>query len=220
MSAIPGRNTISAEQLQGYIDRIERIRSQKKQLGEDEKLVFQELKSNGFSTKRVREVLTIRTMKPGDLDEAQTMLDMYLHALGMQREAPLFRAVGQMGVDTAAREQVIEAFKQLVPQEGEIIVKIGSEPVRLFRDEDGVAHAIAHIERPLAATESKPSPLTPPATSVPDVDVAGAEAMGRQAFADNQPITSNPFPWDDERRPSFDKGWRDASGTDGMGPDD
>lgn len=218
MVTSPGRNTVSAERLQAFVDRIERLRDQKKQLAEDEKLVFAELKAEGFSPPRVRDILKIRAARPGDYDEAKTELDMYLHALGMERETPLFQAVGLMDVDTTAREQVIEAFKQLVPKKGEIIVKIGKQPVRLFRDKDGTAHAEDFKER--AAPPPRAEQAAAPRKDAPDVDVPGAEKLGDAAFKDNQPITTNPFPWDDKRRQAFDKGWRDASGTDGMGPED
>ncbi|MCK7615204.1 DUF2312 domain-containing protein [Roseibium sediminicola] len=218
MATSPGRNTVSASQLQGYIDRIERLRAEKKQIGEDEKAVFAELKAAGFTPARVRDVLKIRDAKPGDYDEAKAELDMYLHALGMERESPLFQAVGLMDVDITARDQVIEAFKLLVPKKGEIIVKIGKTPVRLWRDSDGEAHAEDYREPKAAAQSSAVQQAAQPRKEVPDVDDAGAEVLGAEAYKANEPITSNPFPWDDKRRQAFDKGWRDASGTDGMGP--
>lgn len=213
-----GRNTISGQKLQAFVERIERIRDQKKQLAEDEKLVFAELKADGFTPARVRDVLKRRAAKPADIEEAEAQLDMYLHALGMATETPLFRAVGNMSVDLAARDEVIAAFKQLVPMEGEIIVKIGAQPVRLWRDKNGEAQAEDVIEKPKPA--SKPASAVPerPKRDVPDVDAAGAKELGRVAYKDNQPITANPFPWDDKRRAEFDAGWREASGTDGMGP--
>lgn len=215
-----GRNTVSGQQLNAFIARIERIRADKKQLAEDEKLVFAELKASGFDPATVRTVLKRREAKPADIEEAQQMLDMYLHAIGMEAEAPLFRAVGMMSVDLSARDQVIEAFLQLVPVEGEIIVKIGAQPVRLFRDKDGVARAEDVVDKPKPT--SKPASAAPdrPRRDVPDVDLAGAEALGAEAYRQNQPITSNPFPWDDKRRQRFDAGWRKASGTDGMGPEE
>lgn len=217
-----GRNTVSGRQLMGFIERVERIREAKKQLAEDEKLAFAELKAAGFNAPTVRTVLKRRQAKPADLEEAQELLDMYLHAVGMATEAPLFRSVGMMAVDTSARDQVIEAFKQLVPSEGEIIVRIGAQPVRLWRDADGVAQAEDHVEKPKDVARRKSAPGLPerPRRDVPDVDAAGARALGAAAYRDNQPITSNPFPWDDKRRQEFDAGWREASGSDGMGPEE
>jgi uncharacterized protein (UPF0335 family) len=213
-----GRNTVSGQALLAYIERIELVRDEKKQLAEDEKLIFAELKAAGFSPARVRDVLKRRAAKPADVEEAESELDMYLHAIGMRTEAPLFRAVGLMEVDLAARDQVIDAFMQLVPQNGEVIVKVGQQPVRLWRDETGNAQIEDYQERPAPTVPPGTVPSRPP-RDVPDVDEAGAFALGQQAYRENQPITSNPFPWNDDRRQRFDAGWRDASGGDGMGPE-
>lgn len=213
-----GRNTVSGQALLAYIERIELVRDEKKQLAEDEKLIFAELKAAGFSPARVRDVLKRRAAKPADVEEAESELDMYLHAIGMRTEAPLFRAVGLMEVDLAARDQVIDAFMQLVPQNGEVIVKVGQQPVRLWRDETGKAQVEDYQERPASTVPPGTVPSRPP-RDVPDVDEAGAFALGQQAYRENQPITSNPFPWNDDRRQQFDAGWRDASGGDGMGPE-
>ncbi|WP_412064006.1 DUF2312 domain-containing protein [Rhizobium sp. SYY.PMSO] len=214
---VTGRNTVSGKMLQSYIERLERLGEEKKQIGEDEKAVYAEMSAAGFTPKIVRLVIKRRAAKPADIEEVEAELDMYLNALGMTTEAPLFRAVGMMNVDLAAREQVIDAFKQLVPMEGEIIVKVGKQPVRLWRDAKGVAHAEDIQETAAPASSPKPSPAS--RREVPDVDEGGAFELGQAAYHANEPITSNPFAWDDKRRPQFDAGWRDASGSDGMGPD-
>ncbi len=86
----------------------------------------------------------------------------------------------------------------------------------------GVAHAEDIEDKPASAsTPKRASGATErPKREVPDVDEAGARELGRLAYHGNEPITSNPFPWDDKRRAVFDQGWREASGTDGMGPED
>lgn len=215
-----GRNTVSGRQLMDFIERLERIRERKKEAAEDEKLVFAEISNAGFDAKTVRKVLKRREARPVDIEEAQQMLDMYLHACGMASEAPLFRAVGMMSVDLSARDQVIEAFKQLVPNEGEIIVKIGKQPVRLYRDEHGEAQAEDVVDAPPKPASRRADSVPSAKREVPDVDEAGAKDLGGKAYRENQPITTNPFPWDDKRRAAFDAGWREASGTDGMGPEE
>ncbi|RAX42426.1 DUF2312 domain-containing protein [Rhizobium tropici] len=214
-----GRNTVSGKMLQGFIERLERLAEEKKQITEDEKAVMAEMKAAGFSPKIVRLVIKRRAAKPADLEELEAELDMYLNALGMTTEAPLFRAVGMMNVDLAAREQVIDAFLQLVPMEGEIIVKVGKQPVRLWRDAKGKAHAEDIEDAPAPVVAPRPTPAARPPREVPDVDEAGAFELGQAAYHANEPITSNPFAWDDKRRPKFDAGWREASGSDGMGPE-
>lgn len=218
-----GRNLVSGRALQGIIEEVERIREDKKALGEQEKAIFAGAKAAGFMPGTIRDVLKIRAAKPADLEEAQSRLDMYLHAIGMAHETPLFRSVGMMNVDLAARDEVINAFKLLVPVAGEIIVKIGAQPVRLWRDENGEAHAEDIDETPAAASRPKKKKSDVPERSnkdIPAVDEAGARELGRTTYQQNEPITANPFPYGDERRPAFDAGWREASGTDGMGPEE
>lgn len=217
-----GRNSISGRALQGIIENVERIREAKKALSEEESAVMASAKAAGFAPGTIRDVLKIRSAKPADLEEAQSRLDTYLHAIGMAHETPLFRSVGLMSVDTAKRDEVIEAFKLLVPVAGEIIVKVGAQPVRLWRDERGEAHAEDLDETPAPAARPKRSSGMPSRDNgeVPPVDEDGARGLGEAAYRENQPITSNPFPFGDKRRAAFDRGWRSASGTDGMGPED
>ena len=55
--------------------------------GADIKEVFAEAKGNGFDTKIIRQIIKIRRMDKDDLDEQETLLDIYKRALGMLPEA-------------------------------------------------------------------------------------------------------------------------------------
>lgn len=212
-----GHNTIHGQDLLALIERIERLEGDKKAIADDVKLVYAEAKSKGFEAKAIRACVKVRRMKPADRQEAEQILDTYLHAIGMVPEPPLFRAVGLLSADIASRDSVIEAMKKLVPEGGEIVVKAkGGKPVRLWRDKDGTVHSADHVERPAAAATTTRT-AAPARMPVPDVDEDGAEELGRLAARENEPIIANPFPHDDKRRPRFDKGWRDEAGSDGMG---
>lgn len=211
-------NGVSGERLRSFIERIEHIRADKKDLAEDEKVVMAELKADGFDPAIVRHVVKIRAAKPADVQEAQILADMYLSALGMAPEPPLFRAANLMAVDTAAKESVIEALKKFVPDNGSIVVEAGGVPMRLTRDKDGVvsvADVIAPKPQPSHHNASSPSK---PRADVPDVTADEAEALGKQAAKDNKAVISNPFPFGDSRRARWDGGWRIGAGNDGMGP--
>ncbi len=65
---------VAGEDLRRFIDRIEDRRAAKKEIAEEEKLIFAELKAVGFSPARVRDVLKIRATKPADYAEAEAML--------------------------------------------------------------------------------------------------------------------------------------------------
>ncbi len=45
--------------------------------------MFAEAKGNGFDVKIMRQVLKLRKMDKDDRDELETVLDLYLRALGM-----------------------------------------------------------------------------------------------------------------------------------------
>ncbi|GGF28691.1 UPF0335 protein R02793 [Aliidongia dinghuensis] len=74
---------IAGEQLRTIIERIERLEEEKKALAEDIKDVFAEAKGNGFDIKIIRKIISIRKRDRAELDEEETMLEVYMRALGM-----------------------------------------------------------------------------------------------------------------------------------------
>lgn len=216
-----GRNTVSGEALRGVIERVENIDLQKKQLTDDRGAVLAEAKASGFVPGAINAVVRLRKLKPSVRQEAETLLDSYLHAMGEATDTPLFRAVGLMKVDITSREQVIDAMKKFVPSSGSITIDAGGAPVRLTRDADGNVAVTEVVEKPVEMPKPGAAPKgAAPKAEVPDVDAAGAEMLGRKAFKGDIPIIKNPFPFGDPRRARFDEGWRRESGGDGMGPDD
>lgn len=215
-----GSNNETAARLGVFVERIERVRAEKKQLTMDEAAIKAEAKADGFHTGAINAVLKIRGMKPHERQESEAILDTYLHAMGLAPEPPLFRQIANLGVDIASRESVTEAMKSLVPENGSITIETkDGKPLRLTRDKDGnVSVTEVSDAPPTARTPPQPRQSTPKA-DVPDVDDAGAETLGRLAFKANTAIIANPFPFGDARRGHWDAGWRKESGGDGMGPD-
>ena len=74
---------IAGERLKSFIERIERLEEEKRTLAEDIKEVYSEAKGSGFDTKIMRQLIRIRRMDQDDLDEQETLLDVYKRALGM-----------------------------------------------------------------------------------------------------------------------------------------
>jgi uncharacterized protein (UPF0335 family) len=74
---------IAGERLKSFIERIERLEEEKRALAEDIKEVYSEAKGSGFDTRIMRQVIRIRRMDQDDLDEQETLLDVYKRALGM-----------------------------------------------------------------------------------------------------------------------------------------
>ena len=79
----PEETGIPASELRSFIERIERLDSEKAAIGDDIKDVFAELKSRGYDAKAVRAVLKIRKQDPNERAEAEAILDLYLSTLGM-----------------------------------------------------------------------------------------------------------------------------------------
>mgnify|MGYP003290077784 CR=1 FL=1 len=70
-------------QLGTYIDRIERLEEEKKELLADIREIYAEAKSAGFDTKVMRQVIKLRKMDPADRAENQFLLQEYKKLLGI-----------------------------------------------------------------------------------------------------------------------------------------
>lgn len=74
---------IAADRLRSIIERVERLEEERKALGDDIKDIFSEAKSAGFDVKVIRQVIRLRKQEPADVEEQETLLDLYRRALGM-----------------------------------------------------------------------------------------------------------------------------------------
>lgn len=74
---------ISAERLRSLIERIERLEEERAAIGSDIKDIFAEAKSAGFDVKVMRQLIRIRKQEPAEVEEQETLLDVYRRALGM-----------------------------------------------------------------------------------------------------------------------------------------
>lgn len=74
---------IAADRLRSIIERIERLEEERKALSSDIKDIYAESKSAGFDPKVIRKLISIRKQEPADVEEQETLLDVYRRALGM-----------------------------------------------------------------------------------------------------------------------------------------
>ena len=74
---------IAVDRLRSIVERVERLEAERKALGDDIKDVFTEAKSAGFDVKVVKQIIAIRKKDPSDVEELETLLDLYRRALGM-----------------------------------------------------------------------------------------------------------------------------------------
>lgn len=75
--------SVAAGQLRALIERIERLEEEKKEVAEQIKEVYAEAKANGFDTRTLRKVVSLRKKPTEERQEEEALLDLYLSALGM-----------------------------------------------------------------------------------------------------------------------------------------
>ena len=76
-------NSVNAEHLRAFIERIERLEEEKRALAEDIKDVYAEAKGTGYDVKVMRKIISIRKQDKSKREEEEEILDIYLSALGM-----------------------------------------------------------------------------------------------------------------------------------------
>ena len=83
MSDIDSSYRVTADELRQFIERIERLDAEKKDLAEQQKEVMAEAKGRGYDTKVMRKLITLRKRDQNDIAEEEAILEMYKEALGM-----------------------------------------------------------------------------------------------------------------------------------------
>jgi uncharacterized protein (UPF0335 family) len=80
---MPDVGGIAGDRLKSFVERIERLEEERKALGADIKEVYAEAKGTGFDPKIMRQLIRLRRMDKDDLDEQESLLDIYKRAVGM-----------------------------------------------------------------------------------------------------------------------------------------
>jgi uncharacterized protein (UPF0335 family) len=152
---------VAADRLRSFIERIERLESEKAAIAADVKEVKAEAKSSGFDVKIINLVLKRRKMEREELAEQEQLLEVYESAIGQLKGTPLADAAApksttsQRGGDPAGGGDDIE------PRE-EIAGTVGKE--RDGWPEEGGTNARAECDAALNAPVTEPSPIPKTAT--------------------------------------------------------
>jgi uncharacterized protein (UPF0335 family) len=77
-------DTVAADQLRQFIERIERLEEEKKGMSEDIRDVYAEAKGQGYDSKTMRRIVALRKMEAHVRQEAEALLSTYASALGLQ----------------------------------------------------------------------------------------------------------------------------------------
>ena len=79
----PDVGGIAVDRLRSIIERVERLEEERKALAGDIKDIYAEAKSAGFDVKVIRQIISLRKKEPAEVEEQETLLDLYRRALGM-----------------------------------------------------------------------------------------------------------------------------------------
>lgn len=74
---------VTAAELRQFIERYERLESEKKDIAETQKETMAEAKGRGYDTKIIRKIVALRRRDKDDIAEEEAVLEMYMSALGM-----------------------------------------------------------------------------------------------------------------------------------------
>ena len=74
---------VTADELRQFIERVERLEAEKKDIADQQKEVMAEAKGRGYDTKVIRKIIALRKREPDDIAEEEAVMEMYKEALGM-----------------------------------------------------------------------------------------------------------------------------------------
>lgn len=76
-----GHNSIAKDQLRAFVERVERLEEEKKELAGDIRDVYAEAKGCGFDVKALRAVVRLRRQDKAEREEHEAQVDLYMTAL-------------------------------------------------------------------------------------------------------------------------------------------
>jgi len=83
---------IAGDRIRSFIERIEQIETELKELTGAKKEIFSEAKSEGFDVKVLKEILKLRKQDQDERDEHETLLDVYMRAMDEASSDPAAQA--------------------------------------------------------------------------------------------------------------------------------
>lgn len=75
---------VAGERLKSFIERVERLETEKQAIAEDIKQVYDEAKSTGFDVKIIRKIVSDRKKDDNKRREETELYELYTAAIGME----------------------------------------------------------------------------------------------------------------------------------------
>lgn len=212
----------SGERLRSFVERIERLETEKAGIQSDIAEIKTEAKHAGFDIKTINKILKERKLTPQQIEEEQALLDIYRATLGMLHDTPLGEAARRrLGgkppecapdnpgnerfdapeIDTRsieeARDEGREAAEQGIPVTDNPFP--ARDPRRAAWDEAWCAAAGSDgMEIPEAFRRTKPGKPAPetaaPDTPEDETDPGADEQGNDEQAADDSPVENLPTP--------------------------
>lgn len=111
-------NSTSADALLHYVNRIEALEEEKAGVADHIKVVFADLKANGFDPRVVRAIIKERKVPAADRAEFEQLMDAYRAALGML----------PADVPTSPTGATLAEAEHADPETGEIVEETWEQP--------------------------------------------------------------------------------------------
>jgi uncharacterized protein (UPF0335 family) len=83
---------IPGNRIRSFVERIEQIENEIKELNEAKKEVFSEAKGEGFDVKILKDIIKLRKQDQDERDEHDSLLDVYMRAMDEAGPAPAAEA--------------------------------------------------------------------------------------------------------------------------------
>lgn len=74
---------VTADELRQFIERYERLESEKKDIADQQKEVMAEAKGRGYCIRALRAIISLRKLDKDEASERESILELYKQALGM-----------------------------------------------------------------------------------------------------------------------------------------
>ena len=72
---------LAGDRIRSFVERIEQLETELKELNEGKKEVFAEAKGEGFDVKILKEIIRLRKQDEEEREEQETLLDVYMRAM-------------------------------------------------------------------------------------------------------------------------------------------
>ena len=83
---------IAGDRIRSFVERIEQLDTELREINEQKKEVFAEAKGEGFDVKVLKEIIRLRKQDKDERNEHETLLDVYMRTMDTASPEPVAEA--------------------------------------------------------------------------------------------------------------------------------